>query len=629
MGKRSTFQPVTLKPLTGVLDVRSNIDETPAGAFRYKLNAGINPDGKLSRALGWTRPFNITGVCPYKNWDYHTHIDPANREPITMLFQSTQNDGTRTLFLGTKTKIAVMAEATGVWTGIGTGLGADGDDSQTQLRFHAAELQNKVFFTNNFDQVKYYNFAGNVQNIPELATAGEAGGAVSKARVIISWNGVIMLMNLEEDGTRIASRIRWSDLNDGLQWTVNSNSITDYQDLDYGEEILNAIPLGSFLYVFTDKSIWKCNFTIDPGSDTVDPSATLTCVKVYTEPKNRAKCLAYPNAIVSTGFEIYYGASDGIYRFEPYLPQPERVEWIHRATGFIYKELGPITDFLGTPWNTRIDRQACQSPIMEYVPGPNEDETAGSGELHISWATYDPLAVPTGGAGEEGGLNCNEVVPTPPVVGTGINRHTLVLNLKYQTADYRDYGSTAMVNFTSQLMSGDCAGQAMLLAANGADFTLKQMNAGQYRLQYNPEDGSYTNKGYYTTIRGVFPFENFPEEKIIETFLLGVIADDPNETAQMRLRIGTSFEALDPLESNGRCTVLWHQLSSKPIKCRNTKTAAQYVNSGVRPDDPVEWRFWYSGIFLYYELKLAKPDGTAPTSGGCQLSRFECRVKLA
>lgn len=627
MAKKDDFQPIPLKPLTGLMDVRSNIDETPPGAFRFKLNAGINPDGKLSRALGWTRPFNITGICSYKNWDYHTQFDPAHREPVTLLFQSTTNDGFRRLLLGTKTKLGVMDEASGNWTNIGTGLGVDGDDSLTQLRFHAAELQNRVFFTNNFDTPKYYDFSGVVQEIPDLATAGEDGGAISKSRVIISWNGLIFLMNNEEDGARISSRIRWSDLNDGLAWDVSDvASVSEFQDLDYGEVILNAVPLGSFLYVFTDKSLWRCGLTINTDNPS-EPYAVLNCIKVYTEPKNRAKCLAYPNSIVSTGFEIFYAASDGIYRFDPYLPQPERVEWIHRATGLIYKELGPIPDFFGIPWSTRIDKQACQSPIMEYVPGPNEEETAGCGELHVSWATYDPLAVPTGG--ETGTVDCDEIVPTPPPVGSGINRHTLVLNLKYQTADYRDYGSTAMVNFTSQLLSGGCAQQAMLIAANGSDLTLKQMDVGQYRLQYDPEDGSYANNGYYTKLRGVFPFENFPEEKIIESFLLGILPDDPNETAVISLRVGTSFEALDPNNVNGRCSVLWHQLSAKPIKCRNTRTATKYVADGVRPDDPIEWKFWFVGHFLYYELTLAKPDGTAPTSGGCQLSRFETRVKIA
>ncbi len=39
-----------------------------------------------------------------------------------------------------------------------------------------------------------------------------------------------MLMNMEENGVRFGSRIRWSGLNDGLDWTIDVDSITDYQD---------------------------------------------------------------------------------------------------------------------------------------------------------------------------------------------------------------------------------------------------------------------------------------------------------------------------------------------------------------------------------------------------------------
>lgn len=624
MAKKNTgFQSVILKPLVGILDVRSNIDETPTGAFRWKQNFAISPDGKLSRALGWTRPFNITGAaCPYRNWDWHDQgvASPDDREPITMMFQSTENDGDRRLFIGTKTKLAVLDEASGQYTILGSSFGNDSDYSQTQLRFKAAELQNKVYFTNDFDIPQYHQLdSGTIQAIPELATAAEGGGAITKARVIISWSGLIFLMNLVEDGTRYASRIRWSDLNDGTKWTVGAvDSISDYQDLDYGETILNAVPLAGQLYVFTDKSIWRCTPSINLGDP---PSMELQCIKVYTEPKNRAKCLAYPNAIVSTGFEIYYAGSDGIYKYDPYSPQPERVEWLHRATAIMYK---------GAQVNGRstvIDRGACESPIMEYVPGPNETETAGSGELHISWPVYDPLAVAIGG--ETGAIVCEELIPTPPVVGSGLNKHTLVLHIKHNTADYRDYGSTAMVNFTSQLLSGACAQQAMFLAANAQDYCIKLMNTGQSREFYDAEEDEYSTSGYYSVLRGVFPFEKFADDKWIESFLVGVIPDDPNETAVMRLRLGTSYQALDPNIASGRCSVLWHQLSNKQIKCRDTRTAAKYVVENVMPDDPVEWNFRFKGKFLYFEITLAKPDGSAPVSGGCQLSRFECRVKLA
>lgn len=612
---QAKFQTAILKPLSGIFDCRSSIDETPPGAFRWKENLSISPDGKLSRALGWIRPYNNPCIT---NHDFHNQgvgILAEDREPVTLLFQSTANDGTRRLFGATKTRIVVMDESAGEWSDIGTGLGNDGEDSLTQLRFNASELQNKVVFTNNFDVPRIHALGtGTSAAIADLATASEAAGPITRARRTVSWQGVVFLLNTRESAVDYPSRIRWSDLNDATKWVPGTaGSLADYQDLDYGEVILNAMPLAGSLYVFTDRSIWKCNFTADV-SDPNAPVATLNCIRVYTEPKNRSKCLAYENSLVSTGFSFYYMGADGIYEYSPYLAEPDRVEWLHRSTAVIYKNAA-----------TRIDKQACFSPVAEYVPGPNEDETAGSGEIHFSWPVYDPLATEVP---EE--VACEDYVPLPQPIGSGINRHTLVANVKFKTADYRNYGSVAMTNFTSSLLaSSGCNRQSLLFAVNGSDFCIKQMDSDSARVMYDATSDAYATVGYYSLLRGVFPFERFDVEKIIRSLLAGVIADDAAETAVMKCRIGTSYEALDPNGNNGSCGVLWHTLSDKQIKCRNTRAAAKYVSDNVRPDDPVEWNFLYRGRFLYYELKLAKPDGSAPTTGACSISRLEVSVKQA
>ena len=610
---QAKFQTAILKPLVGVFDCRSSIDETPAGAFRWKENFSINPDGKLSRALGWVRPYE--NPC-YNNWDFHNQgvgVAAEDREPVTLLFQSTANDGTRRLFGATKTRIVVMDESAGEWSDIGTGLGNDGEDSLTQLRFNASELQNKVVFTNNFDVPRIHALGtGTSAAIADLATASEAAGPITRARRTVSWQGVVFLLNTRESTVDYPSRIRWSDLNDATKWVPGTaGSLADYQDLDYGEVILNAMPLAGSLYVFTDRSIWKCNFTADV-SDPNAPVATLNCIRVYTEPKNRSKCLAYENSLVSTGFSFYYMGADGIYEYSPYLAEPDRVEWLHRSTAVIYKNAA-----------TRIDKQACFSPVAEYVPGPNEDETAGSGEIHFSWPVYDPLATEVP---EE--VACEDYVPLPQPIGSGINRHTLVANVKFKTADYRNYGSVAMTNFTSSLLaSSGCNRQSLLFAVNGSDFCIKQMDAGSARVMYDPESDAYATVGYYSRGVGVFPFERFSDEKEIKDFLVGFVADDSNDTAVLRLKVGTSETAIDPVGTNGRCRVLWHQLTNRPIKCSYTRTAEKYVSDNIRPIDSVMWNFLYRGKFLYYDISIAASDNSAPKTGLLSMSRFEVSVK--
>lgn len=610
---QAKFQTAILKPLTGLFDNRSSADEKPPGSFAWKENFAINPSGQLCRALGWIRPYE--SPC-YRNHDFHDQkVVVANREPVTMLFQSTSNEGLRRLFGATKTRIILLDESAGDWTVIGSGLGADGEASLTQLRFNAAELQNKVVFTNDYDIPQIHTLGTlSVSPILDLAVSSEEAGAITKARRTVSWQGVVFLMNTEEDGIRYSSRIRWSDLNDATKWNPTTvGSLADYQDLDYNEQILNAMPMSGSLYVFTDKSIWRCSFVVN-ASDPDHPTAELNCVKVYTEPRNRAKCLSYENSLISTGFSFYYLGSDGAYEFSPYLAEPDRIEWLHRSTAVIFKNAA-----------TRIDKQACFSPIAEYVPGPNEDETAGSGEIHFSWPVYDPLATEVPADNE---VTCAEYVPLPPVVGSGINRHTLVANVKFKTADYRNYGSTAMANFTSsQLASTGCNRQSVLFAANGADYCIKQMDTGSSRIMFNAETNEFVTNGYYSRAVGVFPFERFQDEKEVENFLVEFTPDDPNDTAVLRLRIGTTATAIDPMGVNGSCRVLWHQLSNKPVKCKYTKSASSYVTNNVRPDDETVWNFLYRGKFLYYDITIAAADNSAPTTGLLSMSRFEVSVK--
>jgi hypothetical protein len=218
------YKTISLAPLTGIFDARSSVDSEPSGAFAWKQNFEMSPDGKLRQAHGFARPYvnplnrnNSGGDCPYSNWDWHDQgVAVADREPPTLLFPATTNDGARSLILGTKTRLLKLDEATGIWTQFSSaGLGNDGSDNLTQVRFLGAELQNKVAFTNGLDDVQYYDLIANTFGpITGLNTASETGGKVTKAKVILQWQGVVLLMNVEEDGVRIASRIRWSDLND-------------------------------------------------------------------------------------------------------------------------------------------------------------------------------------------------------------------------------------------------------------------------------------------------------------------------------------------------------------------------------------------------------------------------------
>lgn len=600
----SLFKPVTMKPLLGIFDNRSNVDETPPGAFRWIENFVINKDGKLSRAKGFTRAY--PGPCP-ANHDFHFQGVGVAREPITAYFASTANNGTRRLFGMTKTRILLLNETTGDWGMIASGLGADGQASLTQLRLNAAELQNKVFFTNDFDRVKYYDLdTATFANVPTLNTAGEAGFLdVSRARRVISWNGVILLFNTLEGGTRYASRIRWSDLNDGLNYTFGAPAIADFQDLDYGHAILSAVPLGSALTVFTDRSIWRCTFTVD----TLLATAALSCVKAYDEPRNRAKCLVYPNTLISNGRSAFYLGADGWYEYNPgQMFEPERLEWAHRSTKIIFD---------GT---RAIDTAACASPVSEYRP---DEDT-----VYLSWGKYQPITAPSTISGE---IDCDTYVPTSAPAGTGLNDYIMAFNLKHKTSSLISHGSVALVNFQSDAAgTGGCNTVTKFLSSDPVDFTIKELGVGDAREYFDPVTSVYRVEGYYSILRFVFPFERLREEKEIKSFLAEIVADNALDTAVAKLRLGTSDRVVDVNGENGQCRVLWHTLSTKPIRCSHTMSPEAYVAAGIRPTEPtVQWNYLLRGRFLYADLTICAADGVAkPTTGSCAISRFEVEARL-
>lgn len=591
-----------MQPLTGILDLRSPVDAEPAGAFCTKNNFEISVDGKLKQATGFIKPFAqfktvLNQPCEYANADWHDQDVAADaREPVTLLYPSTSNAGVRKLFAGTKSKFIRLNESSGQWTLIGSGFGSDGSLIQTAIRWHAAELQDKIFLTNAFDKVQYHDLTTDVMHfVPELDNAAEGGGTVSKARVIIEYQGVVMLMNMEEKGVRFGSRIRWSGLNDGLDWTIDVDSITDFQDLDYGEFILGAVILSGLLYVFTDRAIWRCNFAVD----TTTSQANLVCNRFYSEPRNRSKCLAYPNTLVSTGLDLYYAGSDGIYHFNPYLAEPEKLEWIYRSTPIIFDE-----------GNIQIDKTACYAPVAEYWPDKNE--------IHFSWPVVD--ASPT----TSNVASCAS--PPNKAVSSGLNRHTLVINVKYQTCDYRDYGMNAYANYRSDTSAvAECNQAVMFLGAHGTDYAIKQLGQAYYREIYDPVADSYSNAGFTPLVRFIFPFGKFDVDKIIKRFLIDGIAEK-NAGTVWNLRIGVANTLQNPNATVGGCSIIWRTLSTKAIRCPMLKSADAYAATNILPSMDWHWDFLYRAKYLFAEISITNADGTPATDGGVMLSRFDVRA---
>lgn len=617
------WQTISLHPLSGILDLRSRPAEIPAGGFRYKLNWSVSTEGKLCRAPGFQKfyadstfdEFGIPSTDPshrdgffYHNHDHHHQ--GSSREIITFGYESTASDGTRRLFDGTQSRVSYLNELNGYWTDIITGKGA------ARTRWQAAELQDKLFLTNNFDFVQYHTLGtGTAQPVDYLKNIT----LMTAAKVIVEFQGFILLMNTVEGGKRFLSRIRWSDLNDGTIWgtTGHTDSIAGFQDLDYGDEILAAAPLLGGLYVFTRRAIWRLAVT-----GIGDPSSTqaFSFQRVYYEPKNQTGCLVYPNTLVSTGTNLYYLGRDALYHYNPYLAEPSRGD-PKLGDDFTHKLDGAI--FVKT--DTRINPTDCDAPVAEYRPA---DKT-----YIVSWAN----AIGNGHISVNGS---NQVVT--------INNWTMEFQLEQQTGGLFDVGWTMLVNYRRTPVPTLCNETQYLLGASNRDWCWKEIGVNFSReyanlksppnivapdttidldLNVNLATDPYLLEGYYSILRGMIPTGLFDREKIVRNVELDHDTTEQSEPCVIRLRIGNSQNLVDVNDLDDTCAPQWRQMQDRPLSCPDQMKISQMTAANIKPGISTEWDVYELNEFLYFELIIANADGSPALGGDTCWQRIDFDVK--
>lgn len=499
------------------------------------------------------------------------HHQGATREPITLMFESTDSSGVRRLFSGTQSRLSLLNSTTGYYTDLVTGKGAIGS------RWKAAELQNVAIFTNNVDDIISYDIGtGNVSNsIPDLLGTLK----VRKAKVVIQYGGFIFLMNLYQDDLSAGapfrkSRVRWSDINLPLSYVEGPDSLAGFQDLDYGDEILAAGVLLGALYIFTRRSIWKCL-----------PAATATSTfsfqKVYTEPKNQTGCLTYPNTLITDGQNFYYLSKETAYRWNPYIPAPEAPDWLYKATGVIFRKS-----------DTSLSGILCDAPCSEYRPLTKE--------WWISWPS---------------GNNQN-------------NNWSFVAQLQQQTADIVDAGFSTFTNFRRTPADQLCNENQDFLAASTRDYAIKSVGGVFIReylvlpggdptvdLPLTAPDTQYISEGYYSILRGQIPTGFNDRPKRIRDALIDVDVSEQDKPAVMRCKIGDSRNLVDPNDTDDICSVMWTDLGTVPMSCPDEAKISKLKAKNQRTDSPIHFPCYEEGYFLFFWYQVESADG-GPAIGG-------------
>lgn len=699
------YTSIDIKPLSGPMDTRSLADAVAVGSWRYRQNVMVVDQGKPCRRPGWQKYRGERAV--YNNEDLHDQLTQyqyyyedrdtpyspqsditvyppgndadgqayckgtrkvrtAGRQPVTFLFDSTSTTGVRKLLSGTQNRIYELDEGKGNWQIIADAYGGEASDG-LHRRWYAAQVKDVIVFTNNYDPVVARVLDSPIQGcgMQGVQTIESLDGiGLAKASVICSWKDTIFLADVEMDGDRIESRVVWSryrlplDFNPG---TIGSNGTAGKADLT-GGRILAMVPLGDVLVIYTTHSIWHCEFV---GGEQV-----FTFTQRYAEEDNGEACLAYRNTIISTGKEHLYCGRDGIYTYSLFLPRPDRLEWMHKATSQIF---------------STIDETACDRHVGWFYPATKE--------YWISWVEK----------------------------GNELPARTLVLNTMYETSDFVDHGFSAFCNhapddrgtlldflisrglctaaeleqnsdtitidvkeggfcddsnasenpenlpdrnlpiyttspldvdgkavedytklspdanslcallgdLTIEDLCQECPKAGLMVMASAVDFALKQYSAdsGTYFRESVTDIsacGAWTRDGYDSIMRSGaqdygFPGENKDTRALELEYEAGGLQIIPSA---LQMRIGYSAQAIDSnIDGNGRCALVWRDLKPKTIECLSVRAGSEHVKAGTRPAKTMRWDFFYTGRYFYYELKISGVNGAV-----C-LSRLSGEIK--
>ena len=678
----ASVKTTVFRPLNGTLDLRASPDDMAEGRVRWRQNIAMRDNRRVSRRSGFKKLFSDS---PYHNEDLHDQLlrlqsyyqplDPVpdgaedvdsypsascgsialrtqGREPITTLFEAISTSTRKMLFAATTSRIYLYSPLAKNWTIIADGLG-DGSS-----KTYVAQLRDSVVFTNGVDKPFYHQIGQGFQgcdiratrSIPDLETIG-----LTKANFVVEWKGLILFMNVVMDGVRSASRVIWSDYNKPQSFAPADGSLAGFQDLDYNEEILFAAPIGDQLIIYTTRSIWQ-------ASVTGNGEQPLAFFRSYHSTEGD-KCLAFRNAITSTGASHIYASHEAIYLYSTLLPEPERIEWIHSSDSLFYGDR---------------NEALCDAPIMAYWPEQAEVyfsfPRAGS-SINNRTVVWNITPIDQGADVLDHGFTSfglftpdsrvtfgqflvsygictaaqiqSELTKTPclPDLGTPNCTPDSIWNEPESFGNPMSLSSLCSCLdglLVSQLCS-TCRETPIFIGASATDYCLKEFDETIYHREicinptavgsegdcYTSATGQYANTGYISRIRlGPNDFSRPDIEKILTHLRIEAYPNDGNSGAYLHLKTGAARSAYDANKENTQtCAPIWEAHTPIEFKCLNSLTGNQAIAQNLRPDEVFDWAIYERDNFLYIDIMIADANGNAVTGGGGDLSHIEISLK--
>lgn len=176
-----------------------------------------------------------------------------------------------------------------------------------------------------------------------------------------------------------------------------------------------------------------------------------------------------------------------------------------------------------------------------------------------------------------------------------------------------------------------CPQARLFIGVLSDDWCIKQMNTGFAReictnptaigtiqtYGYEASVGEYSLNGYDSILR-FGTLYNKDGDVIVERFQINYVAYPETPAPGITLHVGVSAQPIDPNTATPdleTCGIVWHQRSTKEMKCLSDKTAAQHATGQSQPSNRADWNFWHIGPYLYLQLKMEGTGGNVEFSG--------------
>lgn len=616
-----------------------------AGTYFYEDCNEVAPEGDLA---GY--PYNPQAVyTPYTAYLSNTCTDvydprPGCVEAITHLNELASEAEGRTLIAATMSRIYALNQNSGNWKLLADGLGNSAYTADqcgcNDVKFNSAVMGAYILFTNGFDDPLIWRLGdGSIDMCnPAARPIGDLLALnINAAGGVVHWKGFMILYDVLQDGSRHPGKLIWSDFGDPTSWIPSDVSNAGEATVAVGERFLAAAELGNYLYLYSDRSIWRVTLV---GL----PDQPFSFDKIYSG----TEALKYRYSLVNTGNEHIYLGQKSIYSITLHDARPTPIDWIDRVSPVIFDGMNEDDAAFGS-----INELKCD----QVVAGYNETHY----EVWFSWPTGDN--------------DCPNM--------------SLVLNMQYGSADLVDHGFTALHNFRPderitffefmrdygicteqeliddlfreglpcgavqggpitpdpnaadyiwnetedlQLPEGpnsvcskldgkteddfcrDCGVATKFVMASASDFTLKQyaddvfyreVYVGSYQAAYcaqSCDNAFYVCQGYDSVLQSGANDFGTDNDKVIKRFTVEYNAVEQSTPSNLNCYVGYSAQAV--------CHS-WVQLTDQPLKCLSCFTDGQRATENTRADERAHYPTFYRGKYLHNRLKISGVGGGA------------------